>query len=245
MYAWLLCAALDLYVNCILCMTIHVYTFTCVWCLGGEGSTGKIVDVTGWNKNSEVWIIYIHVYFPIKLLSCTLKSYIFTHTDLQRSVVVVRWQNGNKKNYRVGHKGKVSVYTCAHWLIPLPPLSLFLTHTPPSFSLPSLSPSVSPYLSHFLLYISIYVGGCEMCESWCKWSTLLSWTSSGVGYVLYYCHASIQHWVCAKTLSVTFDKESVTSVSVSMWYQVVSLRLLLHMTLFLGTKSDVMWTWIY
>lgn len=27
---------------------------TYVWWLGGEGSTGNIVDVTGWNKDSEV-----------------------------------------------------------------------------------------------------------------------------------------------------------------------------------------------
>ncbi|CAI8023114.1 E3 ubiquitin-protein ligase mind-bomb [Geodia barretti] len=50
---------------------------------GGVGRTGKVVEVLDWSNEGG--------------------------SGYERSVVLVTWENGNKKKYRAGHRGKVDV----------------------------------------------------------------------------------------------------------------------------------------
>lgn len=54
------------------CIVINLF-------LGGEGKTGKVTDVRGWDSESG------------------------------RSVAAVTWSSGSTNVYRVGHKGKVDL----------------------------------------------------------------------------------------------------------------------------------------
>ena len=75
-------------------------------CLGGEGKTGKVEEVLGWNNEggsgSEVSMSSGN-----GLLYYWLIDVLYKYIHSQRSVALVTWESGNRKKYRVGHKGKV------------------------------------------------------------------------------------------------------------------------------------------
>ena len=73
-----------------------MYCYSVCYILGGPNKNGTVLEVKGWEGETDVSFLDITVY-------------IFTHI-LQRSVVEVAWiMNGSTNIYRLGHKGKVGI----------------------------------------------------------------------------------------------------------------------------------------